>query len=113
MNSRLIVVKVLLQVTLHGRNLPDAIASYADKIEENDRGLIQAMSYGVIRLYPRLQFIANQLISKPLKTKDQDVILLILSGLYQLIEMRIPDHAAVSETVNVLQLLSILGVYLI
>ncbi|MDH5368650.1 MAG: 16S rRNA (cytosine(967)-C(5))-methyltransferase RsmB [Gammaproteobacteria bacterium] len=101
MNSRLAVVKILLQVTQHGRNLPDAIAKYTDKIEDGDRPLIQAMSYGVVRLYPRLEFIANQLISKPLKTKDQDVVLLILSGLYQLIEMRIPDHAAVSETVKV------------
>ena len=101
MNSRLAVVKVLLQVTQHGRNLPDAIAKYADKIEDNDRPLVQAMSYGVIRLLPRLEYIADQLISKPLKTKDYDVVLLILTGLYQLIEMRIPDHAAVSETVKV------------
>ncbi|MCK4864356.1 MAG: 16S rRNA (cytosine(967)-C(5))-methyltransferase RsmB [Gammaproteobacteria bacterium] len=101
MNSRLAVVKILLQVTQHGRNLPDAIAKYADNIEENDRPLIQAMSYGVIRLLPRLEYIADQLINKPLKTKDYDVVLLILSGLYQLIEMRIPDHAAVSETVKV------------
>jgi 16S rRNA (cytosine967-C5)-methyltransferase len=101
MNSRLAVVKILLQVTQHGRNLPDAIAKYADKIEDNDRPLIQAMSYGVIRLLPRLEYISDQLISKPLKTKDYDVVLLILTGLYQLIEMRIPDHAAVSETVKV------------
>ena len=101
MNSRLAVVKILLQVTVHGRNLPDAIAKYADNIEDNDRPLIQAMSYGVIRLLPRLEYIADQLISKPLKTKDQDIVLLILSGLYQLIEMRIPDHAAVSETVKI------------
>lgn len=101
MNSRLAVVKILLQVTQHGRNLPDAITKYADKIEENDRSLIQAMSYGVIRLLPRLEYIADQLISKPLKTKDYDIVLLILTGLYQLIEMRIPDHAAVSETVKV------------
>ena len=101
MNSRLAVVKILLQVTQHGRNLPDSIAKYADKIEDNDRPLIQAMSYGVVRLLPRLEYIADQLISKPLKTKDYDVVLLILTGLYQLIEMRIPDHAAVSETVKV------------
>lgn len=101
MNSRLAVVRILLQVTQHGRNLPDAIAKYADNIEENDRPLIQAMSYGVIRLLPRLEYIAEQLISKPLKAKDYDIVLLILSGLYQLIEMRIPDHAAVSETVKV------------
>ena len=101
MNSRLAVVKILLQVTQHGRNLPDAIAKYADKVDDNDRPLIQAMSYGVVRLLPRLEYIADQLISKPLKTKDYDVVLLILTGLYQLIEMRIPDHAAVSETVKV------------
>ncbi|MDH5394650.1 MAG: 16S rRNA (cytosine(967)-C(5))-methyltransferase RsmB [Gammaproteobacteria bacterium] len=105
MNSRLIVVKVLLQVMQHGRNLPDAIANFADNIEENDRSLVQAMSYGIIRLYPRLQFITEQLLSKPLKAKDQDIVLLILSGLYQLIEMRIPDHAAVSETVKITKLL--------
>jgi 16S rRNA (cytosine967-C5)-methyltransferase len=101
MNSRLAVVKILLQVTQHGRNLPDAIAKYSDKIDHSEHGFVQAMSYGVIRFYPRLTFIANQLISKPLKAKDQDVMLLILSGLYQLIEMRIPDHAAVSETVKI------------
>lgn len=101
LNGRHAVVKILLQVTQHGRNLPDAIAKYSEKIDHNEHGLIQAMSYGVIRLYPRLTFIANQLISKPLKAKDQDVLMLILCGLYQLIEMRIPDHAAVSETVKV------------
>ncbi len=105
MNSRLAVVKILLQVTQHGRNLPDAISNYSDNIDENDRGLVQAMSYGVIRLYPRLKFIAEQFINKPLKKKDQDIHLLILSGLYQLIEMRIPDHAAVSETVKITKLL--------
>ena len=101
MNSRLAVVKILLQVTQHGRNLPDAMAKYADKIEEQERPFIQAMSYGAIRLLPRLEYLADQLISKPLKTKDYDVTLLIIVGLYQLIEMRIPDHAAVSETVKV------------
>ena len=101
MNSRLTVVKIVLQIVQHGRNLPDAIAQYADKTDDNDRSLIQAMSYGVIRFYPRLIFISKQLITKPLKSKDQDVLILILTGLYQLSEMRIPNHAAVSETVKV------------
>ncbi len=101
MNSRLAVVKILLQVTTQGRNLPDAIKKYADKTQESDHSFIQAMSYGVIRLLPRLDYIADQLISKPLKAKDRDIVLLILSGLYQLIEMRTPDHAAVSETVKI------------
>ena len=101
MNSRVVAVKILLQVIQHGRNLPDAITYYAKNIDEKEHGFIQALSYGVIRLHPRLTFIANQLISKPLKEKDKDIFVLILTGLYQLIEMRIPDHAAVSETVKV------------
>ena len=109
MNTRLVVVKILQQVIQHGRNLPDAINTTIDKTQtgnldnadlDRDRALVQAMCYGVIRFYPRLQFIADQLINKPLKAKDLDIMLLILSGLYQLIEMRIPDHAAVSETVK-------------
>ena len=35
-----------------------------------------------------------------MQAKDSDVHALLLVGLYQLMEMRVPEHAAVSETVN-------------
>lgn len=101
LNPRLASVHVLQQIITQGRNLPDALASASKKLDEKDRALTQAICYGCIRYYSQLEFIAQQLLQKPFKTKDQDIYFLILIGLYQIREMRIPDHAAVSETVNV------------
>lgn len=101
MNSRLAAVHILQQVLQQGRNLPDAIASFSDRIDSSDQGWVQANCYGVIRFYPRLQFVAGQLLNRPLKKKDQDIELLVLSGLYQLMQMHNPDYAVVSETVNI------------
>jgi len=104
-NSRLASVHVLQQIITQGRNLPDALASASKNLDEKDRALTQAICYGCIRFYSQLEFIAQQLLQKPFKPKDQDIYFLILIGLYQIREMRIPDHAAVSETVNVIKAL--------
>jgi 16S rRNA (cytosine967-C5)-methyltransferase len=64
-----------------------------------DLSLIQAMVYGVCRWFYRLENIASHLLTKPLKEKDRDIYCLLLVGLYQLIDMRIPEHACVAETV--------------
>jgi 16S rRNA (cytosine967-C5)-methyltransferase len=53
-----------------------------------------------LRWYFRLKAVAEQLLSKPLKKKDRDVEALILVGLYQLLVLDTPGHAAVSETVQ-------------
>jgi 16S rRNA (cytosine967-C5)-methyltransferase len=46
----------------------------------------------------QLDALSRRLLSKPLKSKDQDVAALILIGLYQLLHLRVADHAAVHET---------------
>lgn len=104
-NPRLASVQVLQQIISQGRNLPEALAKATTSLNDNDRALTQAICYGTVRFFNQLEFIAHQLLQKPLKDKDQDIYLLILIGLYQLRDMRIPDHAAVSETVNVTALL--------
>lgn len=101
MNPRLAVVKILQQVIEHGKNLPDAIS----KTQSENPSLSQAISYGVIRHYQRMDFYLQQLVNKPIRNKDNDIKLLIMIGLYQLAEMRIPDHAAVSETVKICKVL--------
>jgi len=60
---------------------------------------LQQWCYGVCRWYLRLDAMASQLLERPLRSKDQDVHLLILLGLYQLYFMRTPDHAVLNETV--------------
>ncbi|MCJ8272540.1 MAG: 16S rRNA (cytosine(967)-C(5))-methyltransferase RsmB, partial [Psychrosphaera sp.] len=62
--------------------------------------LCQQLCYGVLRWHLQLQAISQQLVRKPLKTKDSDIAALLLCGIYQLRNMRIPSHAAISETVN-------------
>ncbi len=101
MNRHRVIVPVLHAVVEQGRNLPDAIAAQQSHIDPADQPWVQATCYGVVRFYPRLTFLAAQLLDKPLKKKDNDIYLLILSGLYQLLYMRTPDHAVVSETVKV------------
>lgn len=71
-----------------------------NKLDERDRGLFQELCYGTLRWYHRLEAIAGELLQKPLRNKDQDVYALLLIGLYQLEYLRVPDHAAISETVN-------------
>lgn len=67
--------------------------------DPRDKALVQALCYGVIRWHDRLEAVAKALIDKPLKSRDQDVHNLFLIGIYQILYMRIPDHAVVSATV--------------
>ncbi|MBI1194501.1 MAG: 16S rRNA (cytosine(967)-C(5))-methyltransferase RsmB [Gammaproteobacteria bacterium] len=67
--------------------------------DPRDKALTQALCYGVIRWHDRLEAIAKALVDKPLKQRDRDIHYLFLLGFYQILYMRIPDHAVVSATV--------------
>ncbi|MCM8855294.1 MAG: 16S rRNA (cytosine(967)-C(5))-methyltransferase RsmB [Candidatus Thiodiazotropha sp.] len=97
-SPRLISARIIQKV-LAGRSLSELIPQYLNELDDSrDRGLVQAISYGVMRTYPRLLHLQRQLIEKPLKPKDRDIEALILIGLYQLLYLRVGDHAAVHET---------------
>ena len=68
--------------------------------ERSDYQLLQEMCFGCCRWFHQLDFLLEQLLSKPFKKKDQDLRSLLVLGLYQLKFMRIPDHAAINETVS-------------
>ncbi|MBL4866043.1 MAG: 16S rRNA (cytosine(967)-C(5))-methyltransferase RsmB [Pseudomonadales bacterium] len=74
------------------------VLSKADLSE--DEAFIREMCFGVLRWRNRLQAIVNQLLRKPFKPKDSDINWLLLLGLYQLLYLRTPDHAAIGETVE-------------
>jgi len=97
-NPRATAARILSQVTRDGRSLSRAMEDVPPALG-GDRALIQEMCYGVLREYHRLSAMVASLLKKPLKEKDADVQALLLLGLYQLMHMRVPDHAAVSETV--------------
>jgi 16S rRNA (cytosine967-C5)-methyltransferase len=100
LSARLAAVTAITQVLRSGRNLPDALEGPLSRVPERDRALAQAMAYGVMRWYWRLDWLLSQLLNTPLKQRDMDIQASLMLGLYQQLEMRIPDHAAVAESVK-------------
>lgn len=70
-----------------------------------DRALLKELCYGTCRRLPRLEALANELLKQPFKKRDMDVQALLLLGIYQLLYMRIPAHAAVGETAGAARLI--------
>ncbi len=98
MNTRAVAATVLARVLSEGEFLTAALDATLPRIpQDNDRAFVQALCYGVLRWYWRLDRVLAALTRKPVK--DLDVRLLALIGLYQLQHMRVKPHAAVSETV--------------
>ncbi len=88
----------------HGKysNLEISSALEKYKFEGADRGLFTRLVYGVTERLVTLDYIIADLSSRPVEQIDTDTMNLLRLGLYQLLWMdRIPDHAAVSETVAI------------
>lgn len=90
----------VVAAVLGGLSLNRVLPEKLKEVSERDRALLQQLSYGTLRQGPRLQALLKQLLDKPLRDKDRDVHSLLLCGLYQLDNTRVPDHAAVAATVN-------------
>lgn len=68
---------------------------------EADRHLYTALVYGVTERKTTLEFLLSKFSSRPLGELDGSVRLALCMGLYQLIYLdRVPDHAALDETVS-------------
>ncbi len=61
--------------------------------------LCQEFVLGSLRHYFSLRDAVERHLEQPLRSKDQDLMCLMLVGAYQLRHMRIPAHAAIHETV--------------
>jgi len=100
MKPRLAAVRVITQVLGQGRSLSAALPDILERVPQSkDRAFAQQLCFGVLRFLPRLEASAACHLDRPLKARDRDVYTALLLGLYQLIYLRTPDHAAVSETV--------------
>lgn len=101
MDARYVCAKVIQEVIDQGSHLDHALAHHSGKLTHTkDRALAQELCYGTLRWYHRLAFILGKLLEKPLKSRDNDIQALLCSGLYQMGYLRIPDHAAISATVE-------------
>ncbi len=94
-------VKILQKVfQTNGNSLNELLLQHASNLTLQDQSLVKELCYGVCRWKNRLESQLNELMKKPLKAKELDLHCLLLISLYQLLYLRVPDHAVVSEAVN-------------
>ena len=99
---RALALSTLLSVEKgkYGNIAVDTVLKRTD-MSEADRHLYTALVYGVTERKTTLEFLLGQFSARPLSELDDTVRLALSMGLYQLIYLdRIPDHAALDETVS-------------
>jgi 16S rRNA (cytosine967-C5)-methyltransferase len=93
--------RVVAEVAGRRRSLDRALSGDLSAWSDpRDRALLRALSYGVIRFYPRLERLLANMLQKSLKPRDLPLKCLLMVGLHQISAMKVPDHAAVSATVS-------------
>jgi len=102
LNTRAAAADILVEVVREGRSLTSALEqAFTNEFSAKDRTFIQAVCYGVLRWYWRLNPLLALLTRKPIK--DDRIRMIALIGFYQIGHMRVAPHAAVSETVEAVQ----------
>jgi len=97
-NTRMFAINILFAVLIHHRKAKASVEHVLRQQQwpPRDAALLREMIYGVLRFYYSLEADVSRFIKQ--KPDDRTRLALLL-GVYQLRHMRIPAHAAVSETV--------------
>ncbi|WP_052091028.1 RsmB/NOP family class I SAM-dependent RNA methyltransferase [Modestobacter caceresii] len=69
------------------------------QLEPRDAAFATQLAYGTLRATGTLDAVLTTLVSRPLAELDPKVLDLLRLGAYQLIDLRVPAHAAVDTTV--------------
>jgi 16S rRNA (cytosine967-C5)-methyltransferase len=102
---RAVAAEIVDAVVSGGQSLDTLIKKNEQSVPAVDRALLRMICYGTLRHHWQLQEWIEQLVARPLRKRDRVISALLAVGLYQIVEMRIPDHAVVSETVEAARLL--------
>jgi 16S rRNA (cytosine967-C5)-methyltransferase len=78
--------------------LPRALENSA--FDQRDRAFATELLYGTLRMQGRHDYIISQVSDRPWSEVDSGIVDVMRLGLQQIFEMRVPMHAAVSETVE-------------
>jgi 16S rRNA (cytosine967-C5)-methyltransferase len=87
-------------VVTDGRSLDYALAVAEENVSDKDRPMLRMLAYGALRNHFRLREQLSLLLERPLKKRDKVIESLLVIGFFQLTDTRVPDHAAVSMTVE-------------
>jgi len=101
--SRLIAYELVSQVNRQGAyanlRLPELLSN--SKMDQSDRAFTTELAYGTLRMQGKHDYIASKYLDRSIDEVDPKIVDLIRIGIHQITQMRVPNHAAVSETVEV------------
>ena len=103
-NPRVAAILALSEVLDSNKSLTEseALSQIRDK---RDSAFARHLAYGVIRWLTALEWLAGELLAKPLKKREREVQRLLLLGLQQLWHDQTASHAAINETAECARLL--------
>ena len=102
-NPRWFAVKTMLMVLRDGKSLDtasEAILTNVNNPDTRDLSLYKELIRGTCRWFLALRPMITPYLRKPFKPKNLDLEIILILGLYQILFMRIEDHAAVNESVK-------------
>jgi 16S rRNA (cytosine967-C5)-methyltransferase len=99
--ARTVAFAAIRRVTEQGGYSNLAIPAGLDRagLDAQDRGFSSELAYGTLRRLLTLDWIISRAASRPPERMSAGALTAIRIGAYQLLFMRVPDHAAVSESV--------------
>ncbi len=92
--------RVVGQLLEDGKTLAQLLPTATRGLAPRDQALLQELCFGACRFAHRYTVLTEAQLRKPFKKRDLDIQALLLVGIYQLLESRIPDHAALADTVE-------------
>ncbi|MES0337633.1 MAG: 16S rRNA (cytosine(967)-C(5))-methyltransferase RsmB [Candidatus Magnetobacterium sp. LHC-1] len=99
-NVRVMALRALDAIAT-GKGLPkDVLERSADDLEQRDRAFLMELVYGVLRYRDTLDWMLRAFLKKPSGLKPFTMNNLRLA-VYQITHMRVPDRAAVNESVEI------------
>lgn len=84
--------------------LPELLAK--SKMDKADKAFTTELAYGALRMQGRHDYIATKFVDRKFSVVDPKIQDLLRIGIHQITQMRVADHAAVSETVEVAKLVA-------
>ena len=97
LNVRALAARALAPVLAAKESLSDTLPAALSQVSAQDRGLLQAMAFTTCRHALHYRQLLKPMLQR---TPPPLVEALLLAGIAQLRDLRIPDHAALSETVD-------------
>jgi 16S rRNA (cytosine967-C5)-methyltransferase len=103
--SRVAAFDILWRVATEDAYASNLLASPRyDRLSREDHALAQELSLGVLRRQIQLDFLIERYTRRSLDKLDPEVVVALRLGLYQLKFLsRIPPHAAINESVNLIK----------